>query len=253
MTTVLIVDDEAIARSRLRKLLSGMGDIEIVGEAADGMAAAETIASVAPDVVLLDIHMPGIDGFEVIESLPEGRHPEIVFVTAYDSFAVRAFEKHAVDYLLKPVEPERLRLSLDRARERLAAKSHTKDSAALSDDLLRQTADTGTPRRLLIRVEGKLVVLEVGDIEWIEAAGNYAIIHTEDQKYITRRTMKALEARLDTDHFARVHRSTIVNIGRVKHIEPHYNNDYRIMLESGTTVPLSRTFRDDLTARMDEI
>lgn len=242
---VLIVDDEPPARERILALLADEPDIAVLGECESGLAAVEMIRNLDPDLVFLDVQMPGLDGFGVVAELG-GALPVLVFVTAYDAYAVRAFEVHALDYLLKPFDRERFRETLDRARAALTERVTPGLSAGLAAPITE--ADPGrTPlRRLLAKRDGRLVVLKAAEIDWIESSANYASLHVGKETYLVRETMQSLEGRLDPAQFLRIHRSTIVNLDRVQEIEPYFHGDYIVRLADGQRLTLSRTYRDRL-------
>jgi two-component system LytT family response regulator len=256
---VLIVDDEALGRERIRRLLRKEADIDVVAEAADGVTAVERIQEMAPDLVFLDIQMPDMDGFGVLEKLGARDTPAIIFVTAYDQHAVKAFEVHAIDYLLKPFNAQRFRSAFRRARALLSSSndSHGERLASLIEQLraerreLEQLVlqrDTRYVERLLIRNEGKVFFVKTAEIDWVEAAGNYVHLHLGPTRHLLRETISGLAARLDPALFARIHRSTIVNLDRVKEMRPWFAGDYIIVLESGEELKLSRNYRDALMA-----
>lgn len=264
---VLIVDDEAFARQRLRRLLSEQPDIEIVGEAANGREAVALITTHNPDVVLLDVQMPRVDGFGVLRAL-DGPAPLVIFVTAFDEHAVAAFNVHAFDYILKPVEPARFADAIARARAQIeqstAAERHAKlvaflddsagglprEAAALAAEAVPNVAGRGPLDRLLVKEEGRMYFVPVTDIDWIEAFGNYARLHTGPRTHLIRETMATLERALDTRRFARIHRSTIVNLDRIRQMDLWGSGDYMVRLADGTQLKLSRWYRDRLEARM---
>ena len=263
---VLIVDDEAFARQRLRRLLSEQSDVEVVGEAANGREAIGLITSHDPDVVLLDVQMPRVDGFAVLRAL-DGPAPLVIFVTAFDEHAVAAFNVHAFDYILKPVEPARFAEAIQRAREQIAqstaADRHAKLVAFLEESPSAAPRDSSAPvdavpnvagrnalDRLLIKDEGRMYFVPVGEIDWIEAFGNYARLHTGQRTHLIRETMATLERALDARRFARIHRSTIVNLDRIRQMDLWGSGDYMVRLSDGTQLKLSRWYRDRLEARM---
>lgn len=240
----LIVDDEPLAREGVRLHLEDHDDIEIIGECGSGEEAVQRIEQDAPDLVFLDVQMPGLDGFAVLEAIGDDRLPAVVFVTAYDQFALRAFEAHALDYLLKPFEAERFAKTLDRVRAQLRAQ--TADSMA---DRLRSLVASLSSRerfleRLVARTNGKILILRVADIDWIDAAANYVRVHIGGKQYLVRETMTHLETRLDPDKFLRIHRSIIVRKDRIKELEPLFQGDYSIILVDGTRLTSSRGYRD---------
>jgi two-component system LytT family response regulator len=263
---VLIVDDEAFARQRLRRLLTEQSDIEIVGEASNGREAIALITTHDPDVVLLDVQMPRVDGFGVLRGL-DGPAPLVIFVTAFDEHAVAAFDVHAFDYILKPVDPTRFADAISRARTQIAqstaAERHAKLAAFLDAgpgapprDQMAPAADlaTGVGRapldRLLVKEEGRMYFVPAGEIDWIEAFGNYARLHTGQRTHLIRETMATLERALDARRFARIHRSTIVNLDRIKQMDLWGSGDYMVRLADGTQLKLSRWYRDRLEARL---
>jgi two-component system LytT family response regulator len=241
---VFVVDDEPLARRRLRRLLQRIDDVELAGEARDGRSAPAAIASAKPDLVLLDVQMPERDGFGVLAALEPPR-PMVVFVTAFDAFALQAFDVHAVDYLLKPVSEERLARAIARARERLAGRPGDQDRALAA--LLEHVA---RPRRwierLPIRSQGRVEIVNVAAIDWIEAADNYAIVHVGRRTHVLRETIARLESSLDPAAFARIHRSTIVRLDRIRRLDVALRGDYDVTLADGTTLTLSRTYRASL-------
>ena len=260
---VLIVDDEELARRGLRLRLEQFGDVEIIGECVNGREAVRTIKEAEPDLVFLDIQMPGIDGFGVVRALLGGPAPLVVFVTAFDKYAIDAFEANALDYIVKPVEEERLEAALHRARvavrEKKAADRETKLVEMLSElgaeerDKIKELIDDGAPApskyisQLNFRDAGKVICLRTDDIEWIDAAGDYMCIHAGGVTHIIRETMKKLAAQLDPAIFQRVHRSAIVNVTKVKELHPHANGEYFLKLENGGELKLSRSYKDVLT------
>jgi two-component system LytT family response regulator len=246
----LIVDDEPLARSRVHELLSSQPDIEVLGECGNGREAIAAIKGRKPDLVYLDVQMPEVTGFGVLEALEPAATPAVVFVTAFDEFAVRAFEVHALDYLLKPFDRERFLTSLERAREAV----RWRRDGRLDQRLAGLLADLGVQRRYLQRVlvksGGRTVLLKIGEIDWIEAAGNYVRLHAGRERHLLRETMTALEEKLDPEQFVRVHRSTMVNLERVRELEPYFHGDYIVKLEDGTRLTLSRTYRERLEQRL---
>jgi two-component system LytT family response regulator len=240
---VVIADDEPVARRRLRRLLREDRGVDVVAECGDGAATVDTIRATKPDLVLLDVQMPELDGFGVLTALAPEEIPEIVFVTAFDRYALRAFDVHAIDYLLKPLDPERLERALARARERIAGRTGSSvDPRVLA--LLHQIAGE---RRYLTRMPvksgGKLILLDLAEVDWIGAADNYVTLHANGRRHMVRETMGRLERELDPDRFVRIHRSTIVQIDRIKELHPDFHGDFRLLLRDGTELTLSRTYR----------
>jgi two-component system LytT family response regulator len=263
---VLIVDDEAFARQRLRRLLTEQSDVEIVGEASNGREAIALITTHDPDVVLLDVQMPRVDGFGVLRGL-DGPAPLVIFVTAFDEHAVAAFDVHAFDYILKPVDPTRFADAITRARTQIAqstaADRHAKlvafldagrgsppgDPVAPASDVA-SSAGRAPLDRLLVKEEGRMYFVPVCEIDWIEAFGNYARLHTGPRTHLIRETMATLERALDARRFARIHRSTIVNLDRIRQMDLWGSGDYMVRLADGTQLKLSRWYRDRLEARL---
>ena len=259
----LIVDDESLARRGLIHRLKNIADIEIVGEARNGREALDLIAEKKPDLVFLDIQMPGISGFEVVQQLNIETMPVILFLTAYDEFAVRAFEVNALDYILKPIDEERLHQVLDKVRANLNQKralKHKRMLLKLASDISGETISSfeeleakdvsdlapKEPTRLAIKDAGHTTWVNQDDIEWIDAAGDYMCVQALGVTYIMRKTMKELEKELDGSILQRIHRSTIVNVRQVREMESHINGEYFLTLGSGHRVKLSRTYKDKL-------
>jgi len=237
---ILLVDDERIGRSRLRRMLERDPELEVVAECADGTAAIEAVREHHPDLCFLDINMPGMDGFDVLDNLAPEDQPAVIFVTAYDEHAVRAFEAAALDYLLKPVSPERLKKTLDRARARLAAGI----SPASNPPVNRGGETAATKPRFVVRSGGRVSFVSVEEIDWIEAAGNYAIFHVGAKNHMVRETMTGLEMQLPADGFMRVSRSTIVNLRRVKELCSLPVGNHAAVLVDAQRVPITRSLRE---------
>ena len=241
---VLVVDDEPPARRKLMNFLREEGDVEVVGEAGSGTKAAALIEELEPDVVFLDVQMPGMTGFEVLQTLG-GRVPLIVFVTAYDQYAVKAFEVHALDYLLKPFDRDRLQTCLSRVRDQIG-RSAVADLQARMQKLIAEATGRAYATRLMVKHHGRVVFLQIRDVDWIKALANYVELHVGAQTYMIRETLNSLEARLDPDSFARVHRSVIVNLDRIKELQPWSHNDYLVILKDGTEIRMSRRYHHNL-------
>ena len=225
---VLIVDDEPLARRGVRVRLERLGRITVVGESASGAEAVRAITELRPDVVMLDVQMPGLDGFGVIDAIGADRMPVVVFLTAYDSHAIRAFEAQALDYLLKPIDDERFALAIERARRRVHE---------------RETGRAATPRpdgRIAVRDRGRVILVASDSIDWIAAEGDYVRIHTGGRGHLHRETMASLSARLDASRFARIHRSTIVNVSRVRELHARGDRELLVVLRDGTQLKASR-------------
>ena len=256
----LIVDDEPLARRGIALRLARHRDIEIVGEAANGREAFFAISEHQPSLMFLDVQMPGVDGFELLRAVPLPQLPVTVFVTAYDQYALRAFEANAVDYLLKPIDDARFDNAIERARRELAARDADDHCArllrllgdvsgrpdmtleqALGDaERLSEPAD----QRLSIKDAGRILRVPLDEILWIDAAGDYMCVHTGKDTHVLRATMRELESRLDARRFQRIHRSTIVNVARVKELRAHLNGEYFLILDSGQQLKLSRSYKD---------
>ncbi len=244
---VLIVDDEALARERIRTLLAGDSDVEIVGECSSGDAAVKAIRRQRPDLLFLDVQMPRLDGFGVLEKIGTAKLPTTIFVTAFDQYAIRAFDAMALDYLLKPFTRERFRKALQRAttqvrQERAGAVRRQLDG--LLDNLSRPYI-----QRLVIKTAGRITFLNAGEIHWIEAQGNYACLHTGSESHLLRRSLKKLSEQLDPAAFLRIHRSTIVNLDQVKDLQPLFHGEYTVTLRDGTRLTSSRGLRHELERR----
>lgn len=247
----LIVDDEPLARERLRTLLRKEPDFEIAGECNDGARAVAAIEKLRPDVVFLDVQMPEADGFDVVEAVGAKEMPEVVFVTAFDKYALKAFEVHALDYLLKPFDRERFAATLGRVRARV--KEDTNKLPRQLASLLRELRPA--PRyleRLVIRAGGRVTFLRADEIEWIGAAGNYVELHAGKQTHLLRETMNAIEEKLDPARFLRIHRSTIVQVDRVREMQSTFHGDYSVVLRDGTRLTLTRNYKEKLQRLLGE-
>lgn len=242
----LLVDDEAPARLRLRQMLADEPGFGIAGEAANGRQAVELIRSQRPDLVLLDVQMPRLDGFGVCQEIGAESMPPVVFVTAYDRFALQAFEVHAIDYLLKPVDRERFLRTLRRFRQRLGGRASGPGRSELRSLLAELKSERRGTERLAIKVDGRVIFLRSTEIEWLEAEGNYVKLHVAGVAHLFRDTLSALEADLPPDQFLRISRSVIVNLDSVRELQPLFYGDYAVLLRDGTKLTLSRTYRDRL-------
>jgi two-component system LytT family response regulator len=242
----LLVDDEPLARRRLRRLLSSDDEIEIVGECADGKAAISAIREFEPEIVFLDVQMPGIDGFEVIERLRPEELPLVIFVTAYEQYALRAFEVSALDYLLKPFDRARFSKTLERAKAFLRSAQDgeiRRQTLALLEHLQGRNRHL---ERILVKSPERAFFLKTAEIDWIEAEGKYVRLHVNKDSHLIRESISALESQLDPNQFPRIHRSAIVNIERIKELQPWFKNGYRVILRDGTELVLSRSCRKRL-------
>lgn len=252
----LIVDDVELGRSKVRRYLADIEGVSIAGEAASGPDAVTAIRELQPDVVFLDVEMPEMDGFDVLAELEGERLPAVVFVTAYEHYAVRAFDVHAIDYLLKPVERERLVQAVARVRAQLAEREQADEGDEVDARLraligeLRPTGQHAV--RLLIKDVGRTRVVAVKDIDYVEAAGNYVALHCGKETHIMRETMTELERRLDPQRFVRIHRSAIVNLEQIVELTPLFNGDQSVKLKGGAELTLSRTYRDKVLPMLGE-
>lgn len=255
----LIVDDEALARQGLAVRLERDSRVELLRSCKNGREALEAIAELEPDLIFLDIQMPGMSGFDVVERLQQDNMPLVVFVTAYDEYAVKAFEVHAVDYLLKPIEQERLQQALDHVADRMAGKRDQLEKRRLMDVVIRLTGRSEDAvaelmvgedhpvrysEKLAIKDGSSTTFVPVRDIDWIDAAGDYMCVHVKGETHIMRTTMKELESALDPNLFQRVHRSTIVNLDRVERVSSHINGEFHLTLSCGTSLKMSRSYKD---------
>jgi two-component system, LytTR family, response regulator len=259
--TVLVVDDEPLARRRIASRLQDHQEFEFAGECGSGTEAVEAIHRLQPDLVLLDIQMPEMDGIEVVRAVGPDRMPAVIFVTAFERFALQAFDVHAIDYLLKPFDDERLDRALQRARQQIQ-KSRIEDLSNKLYALLSEMHPATSAReyevppgpsspyvdRLGIKVGGRVFPLKVQEIDWIEGAGVYVRIHAGGKSHLLRDTMSNLERSLDPSKFVRIHRSSIVNVDRIKELHPYFHGEYIVVLHNGTQIKLSRTHREKLSA-----
>jgi two-component system LytT family response regulator len=246
--TVLIVDDELLAREGLTMLLSGDPDVSAIHEASDGREAVTAIRNLRPDLVFLDVQMPEMDGFAVVKEIGAEEMPAVVFVTAHDQYAIRAFEFSAIDYLLKPVIEERFGRTLQRVKTRL----HLAPTGVANRQIISLLEAIASPRpylkRLAVRIAGKIIFVEVGDIDWIGAAENYVELHVGRSSHLLHVTMSTLEKSLDPETFVRIHRSTIVNAGHIKELQPALHGEYVVTLQDGVRLQSGRVYNHKLKA-----
>ncbi|HEX5732861.1 MAG TPA: LytTR family DNA-binding domain-containing protein [Blastocatellia bacterium] len=243
---VLIVDDEPLARKRIKRMLATDADVEIVGDCATGREAVAVIRDREPDLIFLDIQMPEMDGFSVLKSVAPERMPFVIFVTAYDQYALRAFEFYALDYLLKPFDRRRFEKAMQRARERILKEKGDElkeRTIALLEEIKARSHHLG---RLVIKAGGRVFFIKTEEIDWIEAEGKYVRLHVGRESHLLREAIGSLEAQLDPEKFLRIHRSTIVNIDRIRELQPWFHNEYRVILRDGTELMLSRSCRKKL-------
>ena len=238
----LLVDDEPLARQRIRQLLKNEADVEIAGEAGNGMEAVRLIEELQPDLVFLDVQMPELDGFGVVDAIGVDRMPATLFVTAYDQHAVKAFEVHALDYLLKPFDRERFQKALARVREWRGRP--VRDPQPFESLLAEIRKDHPTPDRFLVRTGERYVLVKAASIQWIEAEDNYVRLHVEGESHLMRQTMAGILERLDPKQFRRIHRSAIVNLDFVRELQSWTGGDMLVLMRDGTRLTLSRTYRD---------
>ena len=240
----LIIDDEPLARERIRTLLQGEQDFEVVAECGDGPAALAAIRKQAPDLVFLDVQMPGMGGFEVLQALGKEKLPLVIFVTAYDQHALKAFEIHALDYLLKPFKPARFKQTVQRAREMLA----NQQAGAATKNLLQLLGAAKPERehltRLAVRVGERVLFVKTEHIDYIESAGNYVVVHAGKENHVVRDTLTALEEKLDAKQFLRISRSTLVNLDQVKELQPLFNGEHAVVLQNGKQLTMTRGIRE---------
>ncbi len=242
----LIADDEALARKFIHRMLKDNHDVEIVGECSNGKDAIAMIRKQNPDVVFLDVQMPEMDGFAVLESIGVDQLPEIIFTTAYEQYAIRAFELHALDYLLKPFDQARFKDAIQHAKERFRSQRQ-KDGRLQMSALLESIKNKPQYlERLVIKTGGRITFLSTDEINWIEADDKYVHLHTGKVSPMVRQTLSAMETQLDPRKFSRIHRSAIVNVERIKELQPLFSGEHSILLEDGTKLTLSRSYKDKL-------
>jgi two-component system LytT family response regulator len=246
----LVVDDEPVARERIIGLLAAHEDIEVVGQSSNGTEAVAAIERLSPDLVFLDVQMPELNGFGVVRALQTASIPAVVFVTAYDEYAIRAFEVHAVDYLLKPFSGARFNAALEHVREHL--ERHRASDLGRKLLALAPTLATGSTfsERLLVRASGRIHFVRTTELDWCEAAGNYVRLHVGPQTHLVRGTMAHIEAQLDHAQFVRIHRSTIVNVDRIQELHSSFGGEYVVLLHDKTRLTLSRGYREGLQAKL---
>jgi two-component system LytT family response regulator len=252
MIRVLIVDDEPLAREKIRMLLENQHDIEVIGECGDGLQAVSVIQESCPDLIFLDVQMPELDGFSVLKTLAPEQINTVVFVTAFDEYALKAFEVHALDYLLKPFDRERFLKTLQRARIEIEKAKSSELNQKVLQLLETQRESSDQLDRLAIKSAGRIVFVKIEEIDWIEAAGNYVKLHVGEEMHLHRETMSGMESKLSPDQFLRIHRSTIVNIDRIKEIQPYFNGEHIVILDEKTKLTMSRRNRTKLQERIEQ-
>jgi two-component system LytT family response regulator len=248
----VIVDDMPLARQKLARFLNEDPEIEIVAECGNGLEAIDAIAFHKPELVFLDIQMPEVDGFEVLNHIGLEHMPVFIFVTAFDHFALKAFEVNALDYLLKPYDRERFMQALHRAKKHLHRTEPEPRDERLLALLKTLNPEQKFLKRLAVKTSGRTIFLMIDEIDWIETAGNYLELHVGKEVHLIRERMNQLENRLDPTRFVRIHRTTIVNLDRIKELQPLFNGDQTVILRNGNQLTLSRTYRDRLLALMEE-
>jgi two-component system LytT family response regulator len=249
----LIVDDEPLAREGIQMRLKSEPDIEVIGECRNGREAVTVISREVPDLVFLDIQMPKLDGFAVIEAIGVKRMPQVIFVTAYDEHALRAFEVHALDYLLKPIDGARFVEALARARDRVRGKNLAVIAEQLQKMMAALKGEKEYIERLSIKSAGRILFLGVDEIDWIEAADNYVQVHSRQTSHLLLATMSSLEKRLNPQQFLRIHRSTIVNLKRIKELHPMFHGEFRVILQDGTQLTSGRSYSKNLQKLLNNL
>lgn len=247
----LIVDDEKLARDKIKRMLGKEKDIVIAGECVSGAAAVKSIREIKPDLIFLDIQMPGMNGFEVLEEIPGETMPAVIFMTAYCEYALKAFDFHALDYLLKPFDQERLHFSVEKARNQIDTLSSGELDRTLRTLISDIKTEKKSPERLLLKTAGRIYFVKTDDIDWIEAAGNYVKLHIGSKVHMLRETMKNIECKLTPEKFLRIHRSRFVNIDRIEELHPLFSGDYLVILRDKTELSLSRHYHDRLRELFD--
>jgi len=248
----LIVDDEPLARKRIKSLLAHESSVDVIGECSDGHKAVTSINELTPDLVFLDVQMPAMDGFEVIKTIGPERMPTVIFVTAYDQYALKAFEVNAIDYLLKPFDRRRFQKTMERAKAMIRGLQNgnvNNQLLSLLDDLRREQE---MPDRFIIKNGGRVVFLRVEEIDWMRVVGNYVRLQAGAEFHLMRETMNGMEAKLSPDKFMRIHRSTIVNIDRVKEVQPWAKGEYVVIMRDGTRLIMSRRYRERLNEQLNK-
>jgi two-component system, LytTR family, response regulator len=244
MIRVIIADDEPLAREKTSLFVKNISDLEVAAVCENGNEAIAACKHFHPDLLLLDIQMPEVSGFDVVQRLSPENIPGIIFVTAYDEFALQAFEYHAIDYLLKPFDFERFYSAINRARTLLQT-NHERNSRDAQMKMLLDSIEKKEPplNRLVVKTDGRIIFLKIGEIDWMEAAGNYIKLHVGSESYLVRATMNNIEKQLDPEKFLRIHRSSIINIERIKELRPWFNGDYKVVLNGNEQLVLSKGYR----------
>jgi len=248
----LIVDDEPLARRRIKSLLAHDSNVDVIGECSDGNKAVSSISELTPDLVFLDVQMPAMDGFEVIKTIGPERMPTVIFVTAYDQYALKAFEVNAIDYLLKPFDRKRFQKTLERAKAMIRGLQNGNVNHQLLSLLGDLRREQETPDRFIVKSGGRVVFIRVEEIDWMRTVGNYVRLQVGRDSHLMRETMSGMEAKLNPDRFMRIHRSTIVNLDRVKEVQPWAKGEYVVIMRDGTRLIMSRRYRERLNERLNK-
>jgi len=246
MIRALIIDDEPLPRERIRTLLGEHRNVEVIGECRDGQAAVDTILAARPDLVFLDIQMPELDGFEVIKAISHEYLPAIIFVTAFDQYAIRAFDVNAIDYLLKPINAARFETAVRRAIERLARSNPREPDGQLLNFIEQLRAEPKFTTRFVVRSGARLSFVRTNEVDWIDVADNYVRLHIAGREHLVRDTLKSVESQLDPDLFIRVHRSIIINLDRVETVEHTFHGEYLVTMKDGAKLTTSRSYSERL-------
>ena len=247
---VLVVDDEPLAREKIRGMAADDPELRIVAECTNGAEAIEAVQTIRPDLILLDVQMPEVGGFAVLEALKDEGLPPVIFITAYDHYAVRAFEVHALDYLLKPFDRERFRAAMDRAKRQIRRDNGSHIDARIIALLEQMREPQRFTERLVVKTGGRVFFLNTDEIDWIEAEGNYVSVHTGKKAYLLRETISSLESQLDPKEFVRIHRSAVVRLDRIRELQPWSHGEYHVILNDGTQLTLSRSYREKLQSAL---
>jgi two-component system LytT family response regulator len=248
----LIVDDEPLARRRIKSLLAHDPSVDVIGECSDGNTAVSSIRELMPDLVFLDVQMPAMGGFEVIKTIGPERMPTVIFVTAYDQYALKAFDVNALDYLLKPFNRSRFQKTLERAKTMIGHMQNHEVNDRLLSLLGNLRREQEMPDRFIIKSGGRVVFLRVEEIDWMSTVGNYVRLHVGRESHLMRETMSGMESKLNPDRFMRIHRSTIVNLDRVKEVQPWAKGEYVVIMRDGNRLIMSRRYRERLNERLNK-
>jgi two-component system LytT family response regulator len=248
----VIADDEKLARTKLKLLLEAEPEIQVVAECADHDQTVEAVRVYRPDLLLLDVQMPGLDGFHVLRTISKEHMPVVIFTTAYDRYALKAFEAHALDYLLKPFDQERLHDAIERVKNEVAKNGDREIARRILDYLSKEGAELKNDKRLVIKAGGRVVFLETDEIDWIDADANYVRLYAGKESYSLRQSIGNLSQRLDPNQFVRIHRSAIVNVSKIKELQPCNSGEYIVVLKNGRELSCSRGYRGGLQALIDQ-